>query len=37
VIAFLTLTLGSLMESTLVFLQFMSIFGITHMIEDILI
>jgi hypothetical protein len=34
-IAFLMLTLGSLMESTKVSPQFMSIFGITHMIEDI--
>jgi hypothetical protein len=35
-IAFLTLTLGSLMESTKVSPQFMSVFGITHTIEDIL-
>jgi hypothetical protein len=34
--AFLTLTLGSLMESTKVSPQFMSVFGIMHMIEDIL-
>jgi hypothetical protein len=35
-IAFLTLTLDSLMESTKVSPQFMSVFGITHTIEDIL-
>jgi hypothetical protein len=35
-IVFLTLTLSSLMESTKVSPQFMSVFGITHTIEDIL-
>jgi hypothetical protein len=35
-IAFLTLTLSSLMESTKIFPQFMGVFCITHTIDDIL-